>query len=239
MKRNYFAIGITMVLLLVSYVDLKAQSGDYIKVRDFESWTSATLSYKINKKFKVGLGQELRLKDNSSVVDQYFTNGFLKYDLFKPLTLGTEFRYIRKNDNIGNIQGYENHFRYALQATFKQDISRLSLKYRLQFQNRNELGLSSTNESIPVQKLRFKLGGTYNIPKWKLDPELSVEMFRTLGDFNDFSKIRTTIGTEYKIKKSGTIKFYYRFEKELNTTYPLTSHIIGLNYEFTFKRKTK
>ena len=239
MKRKLTILTTTLLLFLGGVPSLIAQSGEYITVRDFETWSSASLNYKLNNKVDIGLGQELRLKDNSSIVDKYFTNGTIDYKLSKMFTIGTELRYIRFNDNKGNIQGYENHFRYALHTSLEHDIKRLILKYRLQYQSQNELGLSSTEAVDPTQKLRFKIGGKYNIPKWKLDPRLSFEIYRTLGTVNDFTKFRMTLGTKVKIKKSSSIKLFYRMEKEMNELYPKTTNIFGLNYQFNLKRKKK
>jgi len=239
MRNHFYTIAITFFVLIGITPALFAQSGKYTTVRDLETWSSATLDYKLNKKIKIGLGQELRLKDNSSIADKYFTNGFLEKKLSKLFTIGTELRYIRLNDNKGDIQGYENHLRYAFYSNLEHKVNRFSFKYRFQYQSKNELGLSSAKAVSPTQKLRFKVRGKYNIPKWKLDPRLSLEIFRTLGDVNDFTKLRVTLGTKIKIKKASSIGLFYRVERELNELYPKTTNVIGLNYQFTLKRKKK
>lgn len=239
MRTQHKNIGLTLLLFIGYSLSTWAQSGKYITVRDFETWTSATLNYKYSKKLKIGISQELRLKDNSSAVDKYFTNGFAEYKLLKPVRLGAELRYIRLNDNEGNVQGYENHLRYAFYTSFQHKVSRLSLKYRLQFQSQNELGLDVSQQTFPTQKLRLKIGGDYNIRKWKLDPRVSMEIFRTLGDVNDFTKFRATIGTKHNTKKAGAIGVFYRLERDLNEQYPKTTNVLGLNYQFTVKRKKK
>lgn len=225
--------------MLFGSIQLSAQSGTYYTIRDFQTWSSATLAYKHNKKLKLGIGQELRLENNTSEVDKYFTEGFLKYKIAKPFTLGAELRYIRFNDNEGNIQGYENHLRHALNAQFKHEINRLELKYRFQYQSRKELGQTVSINNDPTKKVRLKIAGEYNIKKWKFDPKLSGEIFRNLGTNGDFSKIRGTIGTSYDTKKAGTINVFFRIEKELNELYPLTTHVFGINYQYTLKRKKK
>lgn len=237
MKQKRIKKVLMSTLFIGLALPIFSQSTQEITVRDFETWTSASLNYKINRKLKIGLGQELRLKDNSAVVDQFFTSGYGEYKIWKPISLGSELRYIRSNDDQGKVQGYENHFRYAFYTTLGHDVNRYTFKYRLQYQRKNELGLSEAEAKEPIEKLRFKISGKYNIRKWKLDPKVSVEIFRTMGSFNDFSKFRATIGTEYKTEKSGSFKFFYRFEKELNEAYPQWTNILGLKYEFNIKRK--
>ena len=230
---------ITLAVSIIGAAQLSAQSGTYYTIRDFQTWSSATLAYKLNKKVKFGIGQELRLENNTSEVDKYFTEGFLKYKIAKPFTLGAELRFIRSNDNEGKIQGYENHLRHAINAQFKHDVNRFMLKYRLQYQSSKEMGQTASLSNDPTKKWRLKVGGEYNIKKWKLDPKLSGEIFNTMGTSGGFSKIRGTIGTSYNTKKAGSISLFFRMEKELNKTYPQTTNVIGVNYQYTLKRKKK
>jgi len=237
MRLQSYIIALTISLLCAA--QLSAQSGTYYTIRDFQTWSSATLAYKLNKKVKLGIGQELRLENNTSEVDKYFTEGFIKYKIAKPLTLGAELRFVRSNDNEGKIQGYENHLRHALNAQFKHDVNRLTLKYRLQYQSSKEMNQSAALSNDPTKKWRFKVGGEYNIKKWKFDPKISGEIFRTMGTDGDFSKIRGTIGTSYETKKAGSITLFFRMEKELNKNYPQLTNVIGMNYQYTLKRKKK
>lgn len=206
---------------------------------DLASWTAINLKYKLDKKWTFNLEGQLRLKEDISEVDEYFSELGASYSLFKGFKLGTGFRYIRENDNEGNVQGYENHIRYNIDASYKHKINNLSLKYRLRYQNKNELGVSTSEGDYAKQTLRFKTSLEYNFSNWKLDPEISAEIFNRFGKEaeNEFSKYRLTFGTEYKLKKIGTIGVFYRFQKELNEEFPETTNIIGLKYTYTFKNK--
>ena len=113
-----------------------AQSED---TDDLESWTSIGLKYKLNKKWSFGLEEQLRLDENISEVSKYFTELDAEYSISKSFDIGGGLRYIRNNDNKGNIQGYENHFRFHVDATYKHKINALSLKYRLRYQNKKLL----------------------------------------------------------------------------------------------------
>jgi hypothetical protein len=208
---------------------------------DLENWSSIGLKYELNKKWSFELEEQIRLDENISEISEYFTQFDASYDLLKNFKLGGGLRYIRENDNEGNIQGYENHFWFNIDATYKQKLNDFTLKYRLRYQNKNELGVSASEGDFAKQKLRFKTGVAYNIKKWKLDPEFSAELFHDFGkeETSEFSKYRLTFGTEYDIKKLGTIGLFYRIEKELNTSIPETTNIIGLSYTYTIKNKTK
>ena len=208
-------------------------------VKDLESWTSISLKYKLNKKWSFELEEQLRLDENISEIGEYFTQLNAEYSISKNFDIGGGLRYIRENDNKGNIQGYENHFRFNLDASYKHKINNFSIKYRLRYQNKNELGVSTDDGDYANQNMRFKTSVGYDIKNWKLDPKFSAEIFNHFeeGEDNGFSKYRLTLGTDYKIKHFGKIGLFYRMEKELNVELPETTNIIGLKYTYTLKNK--
>lgn len=232
--RSCFVFKIMLVTMLSSYLGY-AQSGD----SDWASWNTIGLEYKLDKKWTFSLEEQLRLKENISVVDEYFTQFNTEYKLFKDFKLAGGLRYIRQNDNQGNIQGYENHFRFNIDATYKHDIADFTLGYRLRYQNKNELGVSEEDGDYANQNIRLKASIEYNINNWKLDPKFSAELFNHFEkeDDNGFSKYRLTLGTDYKMKNFGKIGIFYRFEKELNVDLPDITNIIGLKYMYTIKNR--
>ena len=107
---------------------------------DINSWFVAGLEYDATDDLKLGVEGQLRLKEDISVVDQYFGELNAQYKLPVGFRIGAGLRYIRDNDTRGNIQGYENHLRYNIDGSFRHKIDRFSLRYRIRYQNRNELG---------------------------------------------------------------------------------------------------
>ncbi|PCJ96084.1 MAG: hypothetical protein COA50_07845 [Flavobacteriaceae bacterium] len=227
---------ILVVLLSVSWIF--AQEGGLEEVKDLEAWSTIGLEYKLNKKWSFGLEEQLRLKTDVSEIDKYFTQFEAKYKAFDNLEFGGGVRYLRENDTKGNIQGYENHFRFQLDMSYKHKINDFSLKYRLRYQNKNELGISTSDADYAKQHIRFKTSIGYNIKEWKLDPKFSAELFNHFeeGEDNGLNKYRLTLGTDYKIKKVGKIGFFYRMEKELRVDIPRTTNIIGLKFIHTIKK---
>jgi len=218
-----------------SFMSAQAQSNN----KDFESWNTLAFQFKPLDKISLALEQQARFQENGSKLEQYFTQFEANYECFKNFQIGSEFRYITKNDTKGKQQGYKYRFRYQINLLYKQKIKALTLKYKLAYQNRNELGLSLDQGDIAKENIRFKVGLAYNIKKWYLDPKVSAEIFNTIGSDDPttegFSKYRFTIGTSYKIKKIGEISFFYRFEKEINVDLPLSSDILGLKFAYVLK----
>ena len=208
-----------------------AQSGDSDAVRDFQTWSSLRLGYKVNKRLTLSLNQQLRLKDNSSTVDEYFTQLKAKYDFKNGIYFAGGLRFIRENDDQGKVTGYENHLRWQTDFGYEHNVERLELDYRLRYQQKNELGVTETNSNNTA---RVRIQATYNIKKWKFDPMFSSELFRDL-EGQSFRKLRVTLGSEYDSKKAGTVSAFYRLERELQGSSPMTIHIAGIEYQFNIK----
>lgn len=227
MKKTYLSLLLSIMFASVSFAQTESD--------DMETWTSVRLRYKASKKWSFELQEQFRLKENSSVTDQYFTQLTSKYKLTKKLALGLGLRYIKRNDNQGKIQGFEDHFRYHFDLSFKHSLDRFAFNHRLRYQNKNELGVSEEEGDFAKKNIRLKTAVTYNVRKWKLDPKLSAEIFNKSheGGTNGFSKYRVTFGTSYDLKKAGEIALYYRMEKELNTSLPKKVDILGFNYTYT------
>ena len=117
---------------------------------DLNSWFVAAFEFEPAKKLKLGIESQLRLKEDLSVVDQYFGEFNATYKLPYDFRIGGGFRYIRDNDTRGKIQGYENHIRYNFDISYRHKIKRLQLRYRIRYQNRNELSISKDDGDVPV-----------------------------------------------------------------------------------------
>ena len=224
--------GLLILLFLSVIQDLRCQNET-----DFQTWTSAELRYRPSKKWRIGLESQLRLKENSSEIDGYFFELTGGHELFKNFRLVAGYRFIRKNDNTGKIQGYENHQRFHFDANYSHKIERLELRYRLRYQTRDELGVSSSEGDYANQYLRFLIGTEYDIKKWKLDPDLSAEIFHhnQKGEETGFNKARLTIGTTYNMKKAGKLGLFYRYEFGIGGTDRDNIHILRLKYVYTIK----
>lgn len=130
------------------------------------------------------------------------------------------------------------YFRFHLDVSYRLKIGALLFRYRVRYQNRNEIGVSPSEGDYANQHIRFKTALTYKIKNWKLDPVFSAEIFHHFeeGEKNGFDKYRLTIGTAYKIKKLGKIGLFFRMERTLNTVLPKTTNIIMVKYTYTLRK---
>jgi len=224
MKKTLFAI-----IMVLSFGTVFGQQT--IEVADLESWGAVGITKKLHKNFNLNLDQQFRFDENSSSLSKYFTQlgGDLK--LSKQFTVGAAYRFIREKKSSGS---FDNEQRWHADFTFKQKLERLSLSYRLRMQTKNEMGISKAEGDEAINYIRLRVKAGYNIPKWKLDPYFSTEIFRknTASTTAQFNNLRFTLGTKYKLKKFGSIGGFYRLERELGATYPKTTYILGVKLKY-------
>jgi hypothetical protein len=225
--------------ILICFLVVSSTLFSQVDTSDSGIWSSIGVDYSPIKKLKIGIEQNWRLKEDSSVTDEYFTETSIQYEILKNFDIAFGARFIKENDNVGKKQGYESHFRFNLDAGYKYEIKRFTFSHRIRYQNKKELNLPDTEINLPNEIMRFKTDLEYNIRKWPLDPEFSVELFSGLEgveqirDLN-LDKIRLTFGTDYKIKKYGKFGIFYRYEENIITFFKNeTLHVLGLSYNYS------
>ena len=203
--------------------------------KDVALWTSVGVDYTFKKRLKFILEQHLRLKENMRTTDEYFTELTIEYEILKNFEIGLGGRHITENDNQGGKQGFENHFRYNVDLSFKYKIERFTVSHRLRYQNENHLGVSLSDGDVHRENLRFRTGLDYNIRKIPLEPKLDIELFNRFNSEEDinYNKYRFTFGLSYNLKKFGKFEAYYRFENDVNTTSPNRLEVWGLQYRYS------
>lgn len=240
-KLSYIVLFRTSWLLCCLLIGLNTVSfgQSAAKLWDFETWSSGQVKYSPHKKWNLTLEQQFRLKGNSTQFDRMLTEVETQFKPSKNFSFALGLRYIGMNDNIGANQGYENHFRFHLDATHRFKHKRFSFKNRLRYQNRNELGVDRFSGDYVSQDLRWKCTMEYNFKNWKLDPKCGFETFyhAETGELNGFTKNRLFIGTEYKLDKRQKLSFLYMRERETKLWNARYTRVVALRYTYSFKRK--
>lgn len=221
---------------------------DSTVVRDYETWSGISVQKSfLEKKLGLGFTQEFRFDDNSTHLDQYFSELTVGYELFKNFKAGVGYRFVRNNKK----SGYVNEGRIFVDLDYKHKVDRWMFSYRFRFQNQDELGLKKDDGDDITQKYRLRFKLAYNIKNVKLDPYISLEGFYTRSNqginyiesfterkiYSGFEKLRYTIGLDYTIKKYFEIGAFYRIEqgfKSYTGAYntPATYYIGGINLNF-------
>jgi long-subunit fatty acid transport protein len=177
------------------------------------------------------------MKENSTEIDAYFTELTGGYQLLDNFWLIGGFRFIRRRNDASPSTDDENHIRLHADARYGHSIKRLNLNARLRYQTRDELGVSNAEGDFANHYVRLKLGAVYDFRSWKLDPQISTEVFHhsQKNEEYGFNKFRVSLGTEYSFNNWGKLGLFYRYEHEINAEEPRTTDIIRIQYVYTLK----
>lgn len=182
--------------------------------------------------------ESIRLKNNSSEINNIFTDVTFKYEPIKLIEIAAGFRFIQKKKK----NDYQFDFRNNLDVSFKHKANDFKFKHRVRYTNKNELGVKISEGDEVNHELRFLTEFGYNIPKCKLNPYLNAELFNLFesGEKVVVDKIRLKLGANYDFDKAGSIGFFVGYERLFQEDELNNISIVGLNYNFgikTWKKK--
>lgn len=146
------------------------------------------------------------------------------YELSDHVEVGGEYRYAIRNDQAD---------RQRLSAIFKYktSIERFDLGYRFQYQH-NFLPFGDPRE---ILRNRFQFG--YDIPKFKLDPEFSVEFFQWAGyEGLIYFGTRYKLGTEWSPWKGHSIDLSLVYDRERAVYAPEYRLIFSVGYSINLRK---
>ncbi|MFK7785049.1 MAG: DUF2490 domain-containing protein [Crocinitomicaceae bacterium] len=223
---------IHLVALLFTLLSSVVNSQNEIVTRDLESWSTVSLNYDYSKEFDFDFEQSFRLYDNSTKIDQFFTNINMNRKWENGMFFTGGFRFISDPDKDDG--DYDFHLRWNADIGYRHSLDRFKFNYRMRLQTKNELGYSRSEGDFSIRALRIRAGVKYNIKNWKLDPQVSFELFRESGRYivSSFNKYRISVSTKYKFSKLIELKGFYRFERGLGMLLPQNTNIIGFNLTF-------
>jgi hypothetical protein len=201
------------------------------QIKDFKLWSNIKLEVKILKKMSVEIEEELRLMDNVTQIDNYFTNVGFSYNFWNNFTFGGYYRFIKKNELDDR---YSNIHRYYFDLEYDKSIGRWELTLRTRYQSAYKNLYSSELGYRPENHSRNKFSLAYDIYRSPLKPEIWFELYYQLNnsDGNVIDKMRIAPELSYSINKSSNIKVFFMIEKEYSVKNPETNYILGIGYVY-------
>ena len=233
-------ICLTAVILFSVTDEVKA--GDNSPVYpDAGSWNTFSISYALNKKFALLFTEELRLRENYSRLNLFYTNLGVEYKANKYFKTSLVYRWIDKyldNDNFS--------FRHRLMwdATIKYPYKNFTLSYRHRLQVEGRNLLSSMSGFIPEWYSRSKFELSYKITE-KLGTYIATEFRyqihdpRSIESEGTWHRIRYQGGFDYELTDRSKCGVYYLIQHEWNVSSPENLYITGLEYSLSLKREPK
>lgn len=221
-------------------LDFEAELRTIEGVGDIERVSiGAGASYKPVKWLKASAGyifmynQNLESKSIKDVIDE--ENGICNY-------------------NIDHAYWTERHrFHVSLSGDYKIGRVELSLRERVQYTRTNSATTDETKyrweytdpvqgigqyttETAPEFKetkenttLRSRLSAKWDIPKCKVTPFASIELYTRLDEWKGCDKLRYRAGASYKINKDNEISLFYLYQDANDDDEP-KGHAIGIGY---------
>lgn len=199
----------------------------FSQLNDFQSWTSVSIGYSVNKKNEFNLEQSLRLHQNLNNWSTTFTELSYFHKMNKYFSFGLGYRYSFKNRS----DFYLTAQRIYLSFKAKKKINDFILNYRLNLQT-EYLGINHReNWQTPKSYNRHLFKIKYKISK-KIKPYLAYELFIALGKQIYFtSKYRLTGGLYYSFNKKNHINIFYRYQN-VHFYIPSNTYILGISYKY-------
>ena len=152
-------------MLGVSSFSLRAQE------KDFATWANAGFEYKLKPAFTVSGGLEWRTKDDLGKTDRWGLKVGGSYKLLPFLKLGAGYETHYRNRGA---DGWKFRHRYRLEGTLSARVQRVKLSLRERFQH-------TFDGHRDEFRLRSRAKFAYDIPKCKLEPYASAEMYNGLN----------------------------------------------------------
>src|SRR5436190_17261098 len=120
------------ILFLISLLPIFFSSHAEDIPKDAGLWTSFNVDKKLTRSLEFSISEELRLANNISEIDQFFTNVGVGYKITKKIKVGLYYRFISKNEDYDSYS--ENH-RLYFDASFKESIKDFDFVYRFRYQS--------------------------------------------------------------------------------------------------------
>lgn len=198
-------------------------------------WNTFNLEYSLNSKFTGLFTQELRVKENFSRLNLFYTNLGIEYKVAKNFKAALVYRWI---DKYQDDNSYSFRHRLMLDLTAKHKFGKWVTSYRSRVQVEGRDIYSSVDGGVFEWYWRNKFGVKYDFEK-RYTPYLSAEFryqirdHRSVESNGTWHRGRYVLGFEYKINNRNMFSPYYLFQHEFNVVTPQTQYVIGLEYNLT------
>ncbi len=206
---------------------------------DFLSWYRLKAGGDLTKKISMSVEQQVRLHENSTRVEQTFTEIGLVYDLPKGFELAAAYRFswVQNTD-----QSYKNRHRYNIDLGYGKKFWKLKADFRARFQHRPSTYLINERlepEASPmVVRLKWSVSYT-KLKKWV--PGLAFEAFIRLEDpeLRGVNKFRYKASLARDLPKRMEVGMFYMLETEYSGDTPSFVSVVGINFSYDWKRPKK
>jgi len=189
---------------------------------------------KISKKVTFDFDEELRLFNNMSQVNLFFSNLSVEYKLSKRFRFALAYRFINKNQ----IDYYSQRHRLYVDASYRNKWNHFTFVYRLRLQGQVR-DLNSSDKGGNVESyMRHKFDLQYSYKKFT--PYLATEFrFQFTNPFypegNDsWDRGRYYAGCDYDFNHHNTLNLYFMIQHDYNIPFYEEDFTTGIQFTHHF-----
>ena len=195
---------------------------------DFQYWSSAKVSFDINKDWQCNFEEEFKFGDDAGELYYHHSDlGFVYRSFADWIDLGFNYRQISERADSEGQWSQEN--RPHLNITFKGTLFDLDVSDRSRFDYRdreNKRDHWRYRNKVTV-KVPLELTGL------KLKPYLADEVYIPLNDDN-ITKNKIYAGVSFKVLENMTGEIFYLWESSRSTGYWNDINVLGTWLKFRF-----
>lgn len=222
------------------------------KENDVQFRTGFDFEKKMCKRFSLSWNEELRIKNDFKDIDRIYSglSGSVKIADWVKMSAAYTFISVYQQKKKSEAHGaWDLRHRLSADITFSYKTYnnwKFSLRERVQTTFLTEDHIDHREKENPDWALKSRVMAEYEFSQIPLSPYTSIELCNTLKvphyvGHNYLEKVRSAIGTEYKINKRNYIDIFYRFDynrekkiKVKNSTGELKSFTTAKSYNNIF-----
>lgn len=200
---------------------------------DFQCWPSVKMNLEAAKNFRIHLEEEIRITENSSRIERFYTDLGGSYRLNDYLKVAVTYR----------LSAYHWQDRKELKGglfadlNFRYKFPDLKFSYRLRVQTaKSEYG-GEWNTMWDSYTNRHRLNIAYDWPHRPVELFAEGEAFISIMDPTTpgFYAWRGMAGFTYRFADNHEMHLQYGIDQEVNIPHPLRRYIMGVGYTFHLK----
>ena len=226
------------IIFIISIIHLPfyiLHSSSFAQHNDAWQWTTLSIEKKITPKMSVIVDEELRLFNNISRINLFYTNIGTSYKINNYFKVAGVYRWIEKSKPDGI---YSSRHRFYIDAFFKYKYNPVTFVYRARLQTQVRDINSNEDGTVPESYWRSKFDFKFDLNR-DYTPYIAAEFRyqfannRLMEANNTFDRGRYYIGCDYEINKRNSFGLYYMIQREFNVNDPETDYTIGLAYSLS------
>jgi hypothetical protein len=195
---------------------------------DFQYWTTAGASVKINKDWGAEFTEEFRLGNKGgNLYYQQSDIGFIYSGLADWIDIGLNYGLVFEKDDKTDRWHREN--RPHVNLTFKWKMWNLSLSDRNRFEYRDR----ENAKDLWRYRNKFTIKTPWKLTAWKLKPYVADEIFINLDD-EHFNRNRFYAGVSTPLEEKLSLDVYYMLQSSRKGSDYTDYHVLGTALKFKF-----